>query len=321
MDESIVFVVDTPSTLRRLAPHLSRSWTCRVYAITTLHFGLFEFRYPRGLHLADFPFVGEPRWKARKLDGSAVFEVIDGTPLRSEEEFAIVLRGARAVWFADSPDASGVVAFDVLLSEGLGAPNADITRPALFLRSLDPRAIGNALACPGSTGDGWFAELRNAGLAKRFFEFNFNVNSLSLLGQALRQVGCVDREHQVSKFSLQLLYFLRHSQPLSDAHLFDVLAEWSGTGRYARSPMGSAASRPAMLKALRGAGLVREGGSIELTSSGQRFLDLLHPDCCDLDLPARLDRWARDWPRSKPAIERYIRTFFGKQRRFASCAE
>ena len=55
-----------------------------------------------------------------------------------------------------------------------------------------------------------------------------------------------------------------------------------------------------------------------LTDAGASFLDLLHPDCEDADLPFRHSQWQAEWPASRSAMERYLRTFFGKQRRFAA---
>ena len=58
------------------------------------------------------------------------------------------------------------------------------------------------------------------------------------------------------------------------------------------------------------------GRDLVLSAQGQAFLDLLHPGCCDQDLPGRMRQWEQEWPVSRPKIERYLRTFFGKQKRF-----
>lgn len=54
-----------------------------------------------------------------------------------------------------------------------------------------------------------------------------------------------------------------------------------------------------------------------ISARGQALLESLHPDCEDPDLPYRLDTWVRDGEASLPAMDRYIRTFFGKQLRFS----
>ena len=314
MQEHIVFVVEKPIILCALASHLSTRWPGKVYAITNLYLGLYEFRYRRGLGMADFPFIGEPTWKVRPQELPPVFEVQGGQARRCELEPAELLRGASSIWFAADPDPSGAVAFHVLLSESLGDASAREARPALCIDALDERSIINALDAPGMTSDGWFEAARNAGIARRFFDFNYNVNALALFGPALRQVSSASRDYLVSKYGLQLLYALRdRPSARSEGALIHSMQEWQGTGRYAARGMGSPASRAAILDGLRSAGLV-EG--LNISATGRAFLDLLHPDCCDQDLPCRIAQWDQDWPTSRPKMERYLRTFFGKQKRF-----
>lgn len=314
MEKYVVFVVEKPANLRALAPHLSAKWPGKVYAITTLYIGLYEFHYPRGLNMADFPFVGEPAWKKRPLKSSPVFSVEGGEARQCDLEPADILRGASSILFAADPDPSGAVAFHILLSECLGPESACASRPALRLYALDDHSIGEAVESAGTTDDDWFQSLRNAGIARRFFDFNYNINAMALFGNALRQVGGVSRDYLVSKYSLQLLYALRDQPPIdSERALIRMMHEWPGTGRYARRDLGSPASQPAIIEGLRSAGLVHEAG---LSAAGQAFLDLLHPDCRDPDLPARITRWEQAWPSSRTAVERYLRTFFGKQKRF-----
>lgn len=55
------------------------------------------------------------------------------------------------------------------------------------------------------------------------------------------------------------------------------------------------------------------------TALGETFLSALHPDCEDRDLAGRLHLWCEEGLASaRPKIDRYIRTFFGKQMRFLS---
>ncbi|MBV8248470.1 MAG: hypothetical protein JO200_08455 [Comamonas sp.] len=315
MKEHTVFVVEKLSTLRKLAPHLSSRWPGKVYAITTLYLGLYEFRYPRGLSMADFPFVGEPTWKVRHQEQSPAFEIQGDEAHRCALDPVELLRGASSICFAADPDPAGAVAFHVLLSECLGDASARASWPALRLRALDERSISSAPDAAGATSDDWFESMRNAGIARRFFDFNYNINALALFGQALRQVGGLSRDYLVSKYSLQLLYALRDWPPArSDGALIHAMENWQGTGRYTACGMGSPASRLAILTGLRSAGLV---DGVALTASGRAFLNGLHPDCCDQDLPGRIGEWEQHWPASRPKMERYLRTFFGKQKRYA----
>ena len=317
MEKHVVFIVEKPANLRALAPHLSAKWPGKAYAITTLYIGLYEFRYPRGLNMADFPFVGEPAWKKRPLESSPVFEVEAGEVRQCDLEPTDILRGASSIVFAADPSPAGAVAFHVLLSECLGADMACASWPALRLYANDDHGINKALEAANTTRDEWFESLCNAGIARRFFDFNYNINAMALFGNALRQVGGVSQDYLVSKYSLQLLFALRDHPLVGEDEdvLIRMMQEWQGTGRYTHRGLGSPVSRPAILEGLRSAGLMQ---GVRLSAAGHAFLGLLHPDCRDPDLPARMAHWMHGWPSSRPAVERYLRTFFGKQKRFAS---
>ncbi|WP_322075497.1 hypothetical protein [Burkholderia cenocepacia] len=328
MKSSIVFVVEKSSAAQALAGHISKRWPDRsVYAIPTMYLGLYEFRYPRGLSIASFPYVSEPVWQPRRQLGGATWPVwlIDGGTLtRIDRKPADVLREAdtvenNSIWFAGEPDASGVVAYQVLLAECLGgATFAGASRPALHLAAYDSGTIEAAFDARSTTGDDWFVGCLAAGTARRFFDFNYNVNSLALFGAALRHVGVSTEKFAMSKYSLQLLYSLRERPAESEAALCRRMETWAGTGRHVPSPLGSPASRWPIVTGLQDAGLItfdRENG-ITISAAGTEFLGLLHPDCCDADLPARMRQWEEAWPATRPAIERYLRTFFGKQKRF-----
>jgi hypothetical protein len=56
---------------------------------------------------------------------------------------------------------------------------------------------------------------------------------------------------------------------------------------------------------------------VSISPRGESFLGLLHPDCEDPDLPARIDNWmTKGFDASRPVIDRYTKTYFGKQMRF-----
>ncbi|WP_454914443.1 hypothetical protein [Variovorax gossypii] len=319
MRERIVFIIDKPSFARALAPHLSARWpTSRIHAITTLRLGLYEFRYPRGLSFNAFPYIAEPSWKPRQQASSPAWLIDDGVATRIESSPADSLRDATTIIFAGDPDPSGAVAYHVLLSQCLGPDAAVLARPALHLTGLDETSIARSLDAISSTADTWFVESLNAGMARRFFDFNFNVNAFVFLGAPLRDAGVVDDHFTMSKYSLQLLHGLRGRPTMSEAQVVDLMHRWPGTGRYPPSELGSPVSRADIVLGLRDSGLLvaDDKRGLKLGERGQAFLSRLHPDCQDADLPARMRQWEAEWPSSRPSVERYLRTFFGKQKRF-----
>jgi hypothetical protein len=246
-----------------------------------------------------------------------VVELINGQVNQTKLNPFEVIAGAGEIWFGCDPDHSGANGYDVLLTQCLGAEEAAKERPALIFRSMADEDIIRMLATPTTTADPRYREWSNKGHAKRFFDFNFNVNSLALFGDCLRKVGVDTSDFGMSKYALQLLYWLRGQQPLSEGRICWSMDKWTGTGRYEPFEIGSPASRASIVTQLRTAGLTAFQDNLTvITERGNDFLNLLHPDCEDPDLSARLDSWQADWPNSKAAMSRYLRTFFGKQSRF-----
>ncbi|MDH0342158.1 hypothetical protein [Chromobacterium haemolyticum] len=321
IEPCIVFVIEKPSFARLFAPLAAKYWPSQqIYTVCTFGItGLYEFRYPRGLKLDDYPRISEPSWKPRHIK-QPVSRLVDGTVVRTDLEPAIVLGSAETIYFASDPDHSGAIAYQVLLTQTLGPEAAQQERPALLLNSWMPSDIEKALSSPVSTADFRFRQWLNAGTACRHFDFNYNVNALALFGASLRQAGVNLPEYGISKCSLQLLYGLQEQSAMHVSAVFALMERWPGTGRYAPAELGSVASRSAIVSGLLDAGLLlkRNDACLAVSERGDRFLELLHPDCRDIDLPARLVEWANTWPASQGKMERYLRTFFGKQKRFGA---
>ena len=128
----------------------------------------------------------------------------------------------------------------------------------------------------------------------------------------------------MSKFGLQVLYVLNMPDTqvgMSHGALCHAMQGWTGTGKYAPAPMGSCASRVAILEQLHEAGLITLEPTCRLTPVGRKLLMLLHPGCQDADLPARLSNWMQEGlAAAQPAMDRYLRTVFGRQARFRPAA-
>lgn len=328
----VVVVSEKPFCGRVLAPYLTARWPDhRILLVYTYSLGLYEFRYPRDMRFADTPYILEPQWKLRGNVGHAVWEIRGKEVVPCDSPLTTSLLDAETICYACDPDARGASAWHVLLSQVLGKEGAAVPRPLIELPSYDPatllREIHGDLA---TTQSATFTARLNAGVAKRFFDFNFNVNAMILLGEALRQTGDAtaqaSRSIGMSKYGLQLLYHLRQSRgtEVSEDDVMQSMQAWRGTGRYAVDNasdvgLGSASSRDLILENLLSLHLTELVGSgaqslYRITSQGLRFLDLLHKDCEDPDLPFRLHQWEQSWPASQAPMERYLRTFFGKQR-------
>lgn len=308
----LTLVVEKPSASARFAPVAARMWPDHaIYFVYTMYIGVYEFKYPRGLSLADFPFVGEPSWKRRE-DFHWPVHTFDskGARVLATVSMDEALLQADTIIFVGDPDGAGAVAYHRLLTEVLGPEAANLARPAAALYSWVERDVECAFTQLSSTADDWFQRILAQGQARRYFDFNYNSNALAIHGAALRATGPVPEDFFLSKYALQLLYLLR-DRPCSVGAAVQLLM---------KRKMGSAASRCAIIDRLKEVGLVEQlPGRAELAVAprGHALLASLHPDSQDPHFGERYARWQETWPASKPAMDRYIRTFFGKQKRFA----
>lgn len=322
----ILIVAEKPAIIRAIAPHARRHWPdAHLAFINAVPYGNFKFAYPRGQKWADFPVVSEPVHKladwADWLCPPVVFGTNETLTLVPTTASSELLAQADLIVNACDPDHTGAVSFDILLSQVFGDDRAKDC-PTLNLWALDEKSIQKSFDELRPFGE-VFAHQVAYGHAKRYFEWNWNVNALAILGETARRVGVLADTLPVSKYALQLLYALQGRESLSEGKVIDLMNKWPGTGRYSyssgqwRPRLGSCASSSAIIKNLQMAGLLAtDHKHIQLTALGEAFLAALHPDCKDLDLPFRLDAWCGQGSAAKPAMDRYLRTFFGKQKRF-----
>lgn len=355
-----LFVVDKNHQAQCLKPVVEKFFPHdQISFLPLFTYGLHEFDFPRGLRMYDYPFTGYPQLKVGGAD-----QFIKDPSIRER------LESADEIFFACSPDHTGGVSFYLTIATYLGVEKAQQKFPAIKLDSLTEKSITNALLHCGSTHDDWCMELLRYGVAKRYFDYNFHVNSMGLFGSVLRHIGVDTRYFTISKNAVQLLYYVQKVGRIQVEALLKDMRNWQGTGKYKQqsfpSPeleseknilplahhlknegfavgeelldtakewhntvkhkqppmyreasLGSPASQRAIIDTLVKNGLLNENDKhVAISEKGQLFLSNLHPECYDPDLPFRLQMWCEDWDNSMPKIDRYLRTFFGRQKRF-----
>ncbi|KVP75216.1 hypothetical protein WJ96_05515 [Burkholderia ubonensis] len=325
---NVLIVAEMPSITRCIAPFARRHWPGA--CITFVHavpYGNLKFSYPRGLKLDEFPYLSEPRDRLAAWDEWACPPAIlsaDGT-LSPVAMSADLFTPADVIVAACGSDHTGAVAFDVLMRQVYGDDRAKDC-PTLTLCSVDDASIEKGFANLQPFGEVSARHLEY-GRVKRYFDWNWNVNSLAILGEAQRRAGVPADAPPLSKYALQLLYGLRNHRPMTEGRVASLMQHWLGTGRYKTGPgewrprLGSSASTLQIMDNLVAAGLLVRGivagrSHLGLSGHGRTLLNLLHPDCEDADLPFRLNAWCEQGLASKPVVDRYINTFFGKQKSF-----
>lgn len=172
---------------------------------------------------------------------------------------------------------------------------------------------------------------------KRYFNYNYNINSIGILGYTLKQLGIDTNKNYLSKYALQLLYALREYNRkkiesnglmtnMTEGQLLRLMNQWEGTGKYQRKHhyegrLGSEMSSCSIIESLKNMKLMHtkealDKNQIQITQLGESLLSKLHKDCLDKDLPFRYDLWQEQGLEvAKPKIHEYLKNFFGKQKK------
>lgn len=323
----VTVVVEKPSITRAIAPHLRRQWpNASIAVIHARPYSNFRQKYPRGLAWKDFPFIGEPQYEVADWPGWAPVEVnIHGdiaACVMTDDLFA----SSTIVINACDQDHTGAIAFTSLIE---AKPRLLANAKILSVRFGNSAEISvqNAFANPENFYK-VFAKEIVYGKMRRYFDWNWNVNSLGVFGKTMSMAGAAKESGPLSKYALQTLYFVAKRGQISSGAIIDAMENWKGSGKYSidvsRPGFGSPGSRSRILQNCIDAGFIEtndSGSENKIAPLGSRLLGLIHPDCEDPDLPFRIDQWCLDGSTSsKEKIDRYIRSFFGKQIRFLNAS-
>ena len=327
-----------------LAPIATERWPGEeIIMICSMPYDLNVYSYPRGLAYNDYPLLGEPAYKktaARFEDGSFTRAVIvtDGEAghryrMSFEQARKEMLRADHLV-FAGDWDHAGVWGMERMLELLVPERDGSVFEVAIINGGLDERSLRRVFSDLRTPADPRYQALKNAALVKRYFDYNFNVNSLSILGQLYRTAADTNQPVLITKNMVQILIEAAKVGEIMESGRSkeNSLCHWKGTGKYDPNDcnayewwlqgMGSAASRPALLKQMTSLGLLepeddgKYPSRFRITAFGRNFANRLHKDCTDPDLTFRLCHWmAKPLDEAKELIDAYLMAFFRKQKR------
>ena len=340
--KTIAIVAGKPSIVDETLPILMPDHADhRIVIVPYWLWGVFRrFSVPRGLGMADVPYVGTPKWRIwERTNLSTAFDWTAGrrTPIDASP-FEILRHADETICIVDpcpveTHSAAMLIAHAhgrSMLDDGYAAFEAidDATRtedlPFPDLRyvptdSLDPERIRHNRDLGLTTHSTEFVDLVRHQCCIRFFNAAFQVNSMLALDPVLRRINPLYEGGLIGKSPLQILYLIAEKDGLSMSSLIRRMEDWKGTGRHPDVPVGNAATRHQIVENLVNAGLVQmNNGLYRASPAGRSLILALHKDCRDVDIFARLEAWSHLWPASRPAVERYLKTFFGKQKRLNS---
>ncbi|TLX16549.1 hypothetical protein [Rhizobium sp. MHM7A] len=336
----IALICEKPSLAKRvidellfIEPDMDRSafvvgWANEFYHLNS------AFAIPRGQTYQSFPMTREAVYKpitfdGRYFDSETLMSARRGISARynskiDNDDFLSSVKRADVVYIACDASPSGYhVQMRVL--DWLKSLDANFVIKHFPVMSLVSSDLYHGLVNAREIDN--LAEHAQLSLVRRHFDYNYLLNAYPIMGMTFEKAFGKRLAWPLSKHELQVLYFMRHGNSLTESDLFDVMKRWKGTGRYDTKGwdsyygIGNSASRSDIMGNLKAQGLLDRAGkhSLVISSKGERLLRFLHPDCEDPDQVMRIYSWAQlPIEVAKEKVDRYIKTFFGKQKRFLS---
>jgi hypothetical protein len=280
-------------------------------------FGTRQLDVPRDLPLSQVPVLSEPRWKLDTPQPSAT-----GKIRRVSLDLPSALSQADVLICATDDDYGGTFNFVNLLRHH-GIPLTDDIMRWRITSLVDADLDRSLQEMVPITHPDVMLRVRQ-GEARRYFDYNYAINALPVLGMLLGRAGTPTPANFVSKNGLQMIQYLvrEDASPMTREALMRLMSAWPGSGKYGAHPMGSSMSHAKIIDDLRDAGLLQvlpdvddQPLRIEVTTAARAFVASLHRGMRDPDLPYRMARWADEWPSSKPSMDTYLRTMWGRQKR------
>jgi hypothetical protein len=326
-----IVVVEHLVTAKKLAPLLIARWPGEQIVLMLLMQGYLNRPvYPRDLAYKDFPLIHPVEFKPVEKNPDGYFNYLcivraDGTvsvESQSFEDARRTMEGCTSLAYMGDWDYTGVWGMELLKKNLIPGKVIDheVYRFEPDYKDDDYHLV---IPTPMNNQDPDYLALYQAAWVKRYFEFNFYLNSHAIFGKLFREVFGSTADY-IGRNAIQTSIRMGQEGGLPWA-LPAYLQSWKGTGRYsADNPfykgMGSYLScwnvshQLLRLKiAERGSD---EGKRVKLTPEGASFVSKIHKDCYDQDLPFRLGEWmTRPLSEVQPIIDRYILTYFRKQKR------
>lgn len=343
-----VIITEKPSCSRALSNIAARHWPGEEIVLIACVFTAFSstFSFPRNLNYASLPMVAEPKYKPESFsysdDNLESFHVIR---IRKDRQKDFDIKSGRDVsnYRADYHEASRIIQ---LSDEIVCATDCDPAGALIFnlvLEYMAPKFLGKNITTiinyagydeksltmafnrPTMTSDDFFKRTTSAGIIKRYFDYNFMLNSHVILSDLYRFLASTKAPVEISKYMLLLLHLVNCNKPMDWYQLETKMLKWSGSvdsqsGAKVAS-IGSPASRSSIIKNLVNLDLIKadDKDKYGLTDLGERFIAALHKDSFDPFLPQRIADWQLlSIEEATAKIDKYMKTFFGKQKRYQS---
>lgn len=297
---------------------------------SVIPYGFLRFEYSGGTE-REFPTMEEPELKINNI-----YHKINGNPA-TVDGMKNLLQTFDEIIIAPDPDHTGAYGVFKALEMFLGNNWEDCFKEIHYipLMSLEPKSIIEPLKASKENkeykhnnvkrdGKTMFEGLYEKAKVKRYFDFNYNLNSAHSY-KIITEIGDMRKKRSyeddgISKYGIMLLHIINENNSKNNFMSEADILHYMQTYKVNEEKIGiaSVVSRAPILEDLLELGLIikNESKKIVLTAAGDAAANhLLHQATYDEELPYRIDKWMdRGYTKEvKMEIDEYLLNVFTKQ--------
>lgn len=309
--KKILVITEKPSMVKFLEPTIKEKWADS--KVTLLAAPPYYQTPVLPSHIPDGEFyIREPVYAPGK---GMLKDAASGT-FQTVELDTFDLKQFDEIIFAQDPDHSGVISFKNIIDHQFDADIYD-SLMAVKLIATDEKSIERAFANMGLYKEE-FADQISYGEVKRYFDWHWTVNSAKFLSPILDLIGTYAKNIVLSKYTVQLLFFINNNPGKSEGQLIGDMSKWPSLSE-GSVELGSAASKAAIIENLLNLGLVNvaEEGNKRLLSvslAGEKLIGILSEHMDDKFMPSKIEAWGNQGiEKAKPEIDAYLGNMFNDQ--------
>jgi hypothetical protein len=363
LNNKVLIITEKPSQLQRLieTPTLKTYLNTKtdVQHYSTVMISSFVFDYPKNIKYKEYPKSNNLSFKLNPTDfteGELRYNQKENTNIEFFSGFE------ELIIFPD-PDHTGVYSAILTLEKVLGENWKDYFKKVIYIKlfNYEPehieKHINKLLSNNGNNAlnienESDFKELYLRGKIKRYFEYNYNINSNIFFKEILKKDN-IKIDFTISKHTIMAFYKfynITEAEGIEEYGFQDALQKHIGSGKYTQSELiwcygiGGVASRWQLLQNLIDLKFIErkvvskrivkrdiydnnmkivgtkevEVEDIKLfkTDTGHKFLKLLSKKIYDTDLTFRLNNWMLiSFSEAKSQIDKYLIEMFKPQKR------
>jgi len=298
----------------------------------TMMISTYSFKYPENIQYKDYPKTNNIIFnKDLKYKNEYYIENYKKTTKDFFSSFDELI-------LSPDPDHTGVYSAIITLEETLGENWQKYFKKIIYLnlfnyqQDLLSEQLKNVLFLEDKgkrllENKNKFKFFYEQGKIKRYFEYNYNINSNIFFKEILKSLN-IKYEKTLTKYIIMTINYIykEMEETFSESELLTKMSNYKGSGKYKNSNrifckgIGGVASRVTIIDILKNLSFLEKDKNnkniLKKTKFGNNFYHKLHKKTFDVDLTYRLNNWMElPFEEAKDKIDKYLIDIFKKQKR------